>query len=334
MTPRRRDVMMGASRSRPGTAIAGPRHNDVMDVMTVTGPIAPDELGVVLPHEHVFIDLVREYRGSGLLNDEELACAELRELRGAGGRTLVDLTTDEIGRDPAALRRVSEATGISIVMGCGHYRDPYLNRDWFDRTPVDAIAEEIVRDLTEGVGGSGVRAGIIGEIGADRGYISAAEERSFRAAARAHRRTGVTINTHAARWPVGLAQLRLLAEEGVDPRRVIVGHTDSVPVPGYQLDLVGQGAYVSFDSIGTGSPYHTRRAAEYVLDLVRAGFGSQILLSHDICLHDHLRAAGGCGYAYLLTEFLPMLTAAGLDQAQVRALTTDNPRAALSGTSC
>lgn len=301
--------------------------------MTVTGPIAPDELGVVLPHEHVFIDLVREYRGSGLLNDEELACAELRELRGAGGRTLVDLTTDEIGRDPAALRRVSEATGISIVMGCGHYRDPYLNREWFDRTPVDAIAEEIVRDLTEGVGGSGVRAGIIGEIGADRGYISAAEERSFRAAARAHLRTGVTINTHAARWPVGLAQLRLLAEEGVDPRRVIVGHTDSVPVPGYQLDLVGQGAYVSFDSIGTGSPYHTRRAAEYVLDLVRAGFGSQILLSHDICLHDHLRAAGGCGYAYLLTEFLPMLTAAGLDQEQVRALTTDNPRAALSGTS-
>jgi predicted metal-dependent phosphotriesterase family hydrolase len=269
-----------------------------------------------------------------LLNDEELACAELRALRGAGGRTLVDLTTDEIGRDPAALRRVSEATGISIVMGCGHYRDPYLNRDWFDRTPVGAIAEEIVRDLTEGVAGSGIRAGIIGEIGADRGYISAAEERSFRAAARAHLRTGVTINTHAARWPVGLAQLRLLAEEGVDPRRVIVGHTDSVPVPGYQLDLVRQGAYVSFDSIGTGSPYHTRRAAEYVLDLVRAGFGSQILLSHDICLHDHLRAAGGCGYAYLLTEFLPMLAAAGLDQEQVRAFTTDNPRAALTGTSC
>jgi phosphotriesterase-related protein len=305
-----------------------------MDIMTVTGPIAPDELGVVLPHEHVFIDLVREYRGSGLLNDEELACAELTALTGAGGRTLVDLTTDEIGRDPAALRRVSEATGISIVMGCGHYRDPYLDRDWFDRTPVDAIADEIVRDITEGVGGSGIRAGIIGEVGADRGYISAAEERSFRAAARAHLRTGVTINTHAARWPVGLAQLGLLAEEGVDPRRVIVGHTDSVPVPGYQLDLVRQGCYVSFDSIGTGSPYNTRRAAEYVLDLVQAGFGAQILLSHDVCLHDHLRAAGGCGYAYLLTEFLPMLKAAGLDAEQVHAFTTDNPRAALTGTSC
>ncbi len=107
--------------------------------MTVTGPVGHDELGFVLPHEHVFIDLVREYRGSGLLNDEHLACQELGALKAAGGGTLVDLTPDEIGRDPAALRRVSEATGISIVMGCGHYRDPYLDRGWFDRTPVDAI---------------------------------------------------------------------------------------------------------------------------------------------------------------------------------------------------
>jgi phosphotriesterase-related protein len=303
-----------------------------MDIMTVTGPVAADELGVVLPHEHVFIDLVREYRGSGLLNDEHLACRELRALKSAGGSTLVDLTLDEIGRDPAALRRVSEATGIAIVMGCGHYRDPYLDRDWFDRTAVDAIADQIVLDITDGVGGTGVRAGIIGEIGADRAYISAAEERSFRAAARAHRRTGLTISTHAARWPVGLAQLRLLAEEDVDPRRVIVGHTDSVPIPGYHLALVKQGCYVSFDSIGTGSPYDTHRAVGYVIDLVRAGFGSQLLLSHDVCLRDHLNATGGRGYAYLLTEFLPMLTAAGLDEEQVRAFVTENPRAALAGT--
>src|SRR6267143_249850 len=135
-----------------------------MDVMTVTGPVGRDELGFVLPHEHVFIDLVREYRGSGLLNDEHLACQELGALKAAGGGTLVDLTPDEIGRD-----------------------------------------------ITEGVRGTGVRAGIIGEIGADRRYISAAEERSFRAAARAHLKTGLTISTHAARWPVGLAQLKLLA---------------------------------------------------------------------------------------------------------------------------
>jgi phosphotriesterase-related protein len=304
-----------------------------MDIMTVTGPVSADQLGVVLPHEHVLIDLVREYRGNGLLNDEHLACRELEALRAAGGGTLVDLTLDEIGRDPAGLRRVSQATGISIVMGCGHYRDPYLDRDWFDRTAVDAIADELVRDITEGAGGTGIRAGIIGEIGADRAFISAAEERSFRAAARAHLRTGLTISTHAARWPVGTAQLRLLAEEGVDPRRVIVGHTDSVPIPGYHLALARQGCYVSFDSIGTGSAYDTARAVDYVMELVRAGFGAQILLSQDVCLRDHLQACGGCGYAYLLTDFLPRLRAAGLDPEQVHSFVTSNPRAALTGTS-
>jgi phosphotriesterase-related protein len=302
-----------------------------VDIMTVTGPVDSGDLGIVLPHEHVFIDLVREYRGSGLLNDEHLARAELGALRAAGGNTLVDLTVDEIGRDPEALRRVSAATGISIVMGCGHYRDPYLDRAWFDRTAVDAIAAEIVRDITEGVRDTGVRAGIIGEIGADRHYVSAAEERSFRAAARAHRLTGLTISTHAARWPVGLAQLELLTQEGVDPRRVIVGHTDSVPIPEYHLALVRQGCFVSFDSIGTASRYDEQRAADYVLALVQAGFGAQVLLSHDVCLRDHLRATGGCGYAYLITEFLPLLTAAGLDAEQVRGFVTDNPRAALTG---
>jgi predicted metal-dependent phosphotriesterase family hydrolase len=304
-----------------------------MQVISVTGPVDAAGLGVVLPHEHVFADLVREYRGTGLLNDEHLARRELALLREAGGSTLVDLTLDEIGRDPAALRRVAEATGVTVIMGCGHYRDPYLDRDWFDRHAVDAIADEIVADIEEGVRGTGIRAGIIGEIGADKWYISAAEERSFRAAARAHGRTGLTISTHAARWPVGLEQLKLLAEEGVDPRRVIVGHADTVPLPDYHLALARQGSYVSFDSIGTGTPYDLDRAVDYVMALVRAGFGAQVLLSHDVFLRGHLRADGGPGYGYLLTDFLPMLEAASLDPEEIRGFVTTNPRAALTGES-
>ncbi len=302
-----------------------------MQVMSVTGPVDASDLGVVLPHEHVFADLVREYRGTGLLNDEHLARQELTLLREAGGHTLVDLTLDEIGRDPAALRRAAEATGITIIMGCGHYRDPYLNHDWFNRHAVDAIAGQIVADIEEGVNGTGIRAGIIGEIGADKWYISAAEERSFRAAARAHLRTGLTISTHAARWPVGLEQVRLLAEEGVDPRRVIVGHADTVPIPDYHLNLARQGCYISFDSIGTGTPYDLSRAVDYVLALARAGFGDQVLLSHDVFLRGHLHADGGPGYGYLLTEFLPLLVEAGLDPEEVRSLVTVNPQRALAG---
>jgi predicted metal-dependent phosphotriesterase family hydrolase len=302
-----------------------------MHVMSVSGPVEASALGVVLPHEHVFADLVREYRGTGLLNDEHLARLELALLRDAGGRTLVDLTLDEIGRDPAALARVAEASGVTIIMGCGHYRDPYLNRDWFDRHAVDAIADEIVAEIEEGANGTGIRPGIIGEIGADKWYISATEERSFRAAARAHLRTGLTISTHAARWPVGVEQARLLAEEGVDPRRVIIGHADTVPIPEYHLSLARLGCFVCFDSIGTGTEYDLSRAVDYVMALVRAGFSDQVLLSHDVFLRGHLRADGGPGYGFLLTDFLPMLVDAGLDAEEARSFVTRNPVHALTG---
>ncbi|HEY6740207.1 MAG TPA: hypothetical protein VI076_15295, partial [Actinopolymorphaceae bacterium] len=173
------------------------------------GPVAAKDLGVVLPHEHVFIDLLREYRGTGLLADETLAIEEVGRFRDAGGGTIVDCTSEGLGRRPEALRRVSEATGVAIIMGAGHYRRPYLDEARLDALSVDALADEIVRDLEVGIADTGIRAGIIGEIGCDR-VLSAIEERVFRAAARAHRRTGLTITTHAARWPVGEPQLELL----------------------------------------------------------------------------------------------------------------------------
>ena len=123
--------------------------------MTVRGPVAAADLGLTLPHEHLFIDLLREYRGNGLLNDEALAIEEVGAFRDAGGRTIVDCTSEGLGRDPLALRRVSEATGLNIVMGSGHYRRPYLDEARLDRMSADEIAADIVRDLTEGVGDDG-----------------------------------------------------------------------------------------------------------------------------------------------------------------------------------
>src|SRR4051812_7204365 len=112
-------------------------------VMTVTGPLDASQLGVTLPHEHVFIDLLREYRGDGLLNDGALAIQEVAAFRAAGGRSIVDVTSVGLGRAPEALLRVSEATGVRIVMGSGHYREPYLDRPRVDRMTVDELADEI-----------------------------------------------------------------------------------------------------------------------------------------------------------------------------------------------
>ncbi len=300
-------------------------------VMTVRGPVPGDELGVVLPHEHLFSDLLLEYRSDGLLDDVPLAVAEVGRFAAAGGRTVVDLSTREIGRDPAGLRRVSEATDVHVVMGCGHYRDPYLDRAWFDRTPVEEIAAELIAEIVDGIGPDGVRPGIIGEIGCDLGHLSAVEERSFRAAARAHLATGLTISTHAARRPSGVAQLAVLEHEGVDPRRVIIGHCDTVPLPPYHLELARRGCFVQFDGFGSDGGYSEQRALGYVEALAAAGHLDRVLLSHDVFLPRHLHAHGGTGYDHLLLSVVPALRERGLDDADVRTLLVDNPRRALTG---
>jgi phosphotriesterase-related protein len=309
-------------------------------VVTLRGPIPAGQLGVTLMHEHIFINLLREFRGDGLLNDAPLAARELRRFRDAGGATVVDVTNASLGRHPRVLQAISEEVGIHIVLGAGLYRHQYFDAAWVDRTSTDAMAEWIVRDLTVGIADSGIRAGIIGEIACDE-WITAQEERVFRAAARAHKQTGVTITTHAARWPIGLAQLDLLAEEGVDLRRVIVGHCDTVnaaqwtsptQVMEYHEALARRGAYVQFDTIRRGSEHDTEVRLAYTRNLIQKGHAHQILLSHDVCLRSHLRAYGGGGYDFLLTDFLPRLRSSGVSAETITAITVDNPRRALTGT--
>jgi predicted metal-dependent phosphotriesterase family hydrolase len=322
-------------------------------VMTVSGLIASDAMGITLPHEHVFCNILRENRETGLLNDEPLLVEEMAVFRAQGGSTLWDVSSYELTvgtvvepvlaamqsvatgtRGPTgleALRRVARATDLNIVVGTGHYRDPYLDKQWFDMSSPDAIAERMVGDIVDGFPGSDVRAGIIGEIGADRWYISAAEERSFRAAARAHGETGVTITTHAARWPVGLQQLDLLESEGVPPERVIIGHCDTVNQPEYHVELARRGAYVQFDTIRR-NVRGTQQRISLVDNMIRHGHIDRLLLSQDVCLTSHLQAGGGGGYGWILTDFVPRLRAdLKLGDEEIETIMVQNPRRALTG---
>jgi phosphotriesterase-related protein len=296
--------------------------------MTVTGPIDQAALGPTLMHEHLLCSFFKELRRDGVLDDDALMASEIREFAKLGGRTIVECTTAELEPKPGRLRALAEASGVNIIMGVGHYRDPYLDRGWFDVHDHVAIGEDLVHRISEGNGG--VRPGIIGEIGCDRDFLSAAEERSFRAAAYAHLATGLTITTHAVVWPVGLKQLDLLEACGVDPARVIVGHCDTVATPGYRSAIAARGAYVEFDTIRwTGREMEDRIRG--VLELVDAGFIDQILLSHDLCAVSQLRAHGGPGFAFILTQFVPRLLEAGLRQTDVDRIMTANPKRALTG---
>ena len=307
-------------------------------VQTVLGPIDPADLGVALPHEHTQIALWQipdRWDYWQLTRDRVTILQELAAFREAGGRSLVDLTLPGVGRDPAWLVDLAQASGLHLVMGCGWYRGAYYPADaLIDRRSVDDLADELVREATLGVGESGVRPGIIGEIGTDKPWLSAQEERVHRATARAARRTGLAITTHAVLSPVGLGQLRIFEEEGADPARVVIGHADSYPVLEHYLAIVERGASVEFDFLGmtfTATERHGEgRVVELLCDLLARGHLDRILLSQDVCHDSQLLRYGGHGYTYLARSFLPRLLAAGVSEAEISAITVANPRRLLT----
>jgi len=307
-------------------------------VQTVLGPIDPAELGVTLPHEHTQIALWHiEGRWDywQLTRNEPVIREELARFRAGGGRGLVDLTLPGVGRDPVWLRGLAEASGLHIVMGCGWYRTAYYPPEArIDRRSVDDLADELVREATDGVGESAVRPGIIGEIGTDKPWLSAQEERVHRAAARAARRTGLAITTHAVQSTVGLDQLTVFEAEGADLSRVVIGHADSNPSLDYHVAIVERGATVEFDFLGMSFTSLERHGEGRIVDnlreLLARGHVERILLSQDVCHDSQLRRYGGNGYTYLAETFLPRLRAAGVSEAEIRTITVDNPRRLLT----
>jgi len=306
-------------------------------VQTVLGPIEPSALGFTLPHEHTQIALwhvAGRWDYWQLTRDEAVILDELARYRSAGGSGLVDLTLPGVGRDPAWLRTIAEASGLHLVMGTGWYRTAYYPADaGIERRTAGDLADVLVDEITRGVGDIGVRPGIIGEIGTDKPWLTPAEERVHRAAARAANRTGFAITTHAVLSDVGLSQLRIFEEEGVDPSRVVIGHADSHQVLDHYLAIIERGANLEFDFIGM--PWERERVSEartleLVCELLARGHTDRIFLSQDVCSDPQLTAFGGNGYAYLSEGFLPRLRAAGVSDAEIETMTVANPRRLLT----
>jgi len=306
--------------------------------MTVLGAVDPSSVGFTLPHEHTQIYLWHiqdRWDYWELTKDEPVALEELALYREAGGTTLVDLTLPGVGRDPLWLKRLAEQSGLNLVMGGGWYRTAYYPVEaLIDKRSVDSLAEELVGEATVGVGETGVRIGILGEIGTDKPWVSPSEERVFRAAARASRRTGLAVTTHAVLSDVGQAQLTILEEEGVDPGRVVIGHQDSYPVLDHYLSLIGRGASIEFDFLGMSfsavEEHGESRLIDLLLELLHRGHADRVLLSQDVCHTSQLRHYQGNGYVYLQTTFLPRLRERGVSQAEIDQMTIANPRRVLT----
>jgi phosphotriesterase-related protein len=293
---------------------------------TVCGPVAPTDLGVTQMHEHLFANFPAVLGGKDPLDDETLVIEELACYRAAGGRSLVDLSVPDVARNPEALRRISKASGLHVVMGCGWYLEPAYP-PLVDHTSTRQLAAALIREIEEGVDQTGIRPGIIGEIGSHKEVVSAQEERVFRACARAARATGLAVSTHSI-GRAGLEHMAIMREEGLDPARMVIGHSDYRLDYEYHRAIVEAGATVEFDWIGNNRRVSTweERLCGIIALLFDAGFGDRVLISSDVSRIDDLAILGGKTYGYVLETFVPMLRAEGLDETALEQLLVTNPR--------
>jgi phosphotriesterase-related protein len=281
-------------------------------------------------HEHLRIDLSREKGDDDCLLDSfDLIRDELKELAGRGLDRVVDMSCRGMGRDYAYLDRMEKETGIEPVISTGFYKDPFLPPAVITGTIQD-LAALFVSDIEQGCEGKPRRARIIGEIGTSLNTMTPNEEKVFRAAALAHEKTGVPISTHTTLGTLGFEQLTLLSSLGVDPSRIIIGHLDLAGDVDLIYRVLGEGAYVEFDTIGKIKYLPDETRVDFIVSCCRRGYSKQLLLSMDITRKSHLRASGGPGYAYLLDHFLPALRAAGVSQEELAAMLEHNPGAVLS----
>ncbi|MER7398308.1 phosphotriesterase [Streptomyces sp. NPDC000151] len=304
------------------------------DIRTVTGPLAPAAVrGPALAHEHLALDLRRDPDRAAVLDSRhaDAVTRELAVLHEESGLSLViELSCRGMGRDVAALARISKDSGVPVVAATGWYYEPFHPSEVGD-AGVEELTDTLVREIAEGIGPEGILPGVIGEIGSHGDRPSEPEVRTLKAAARAAVATGLSVATHAQLGRGGLAQLALLTAEGLPPHRICIGHQDLLDDPGVHRELAERGAYVAFDTVGKESYQSDAARLRLLLELVAAGHADRVLLSCDISRHGYLRDEGGQGYGHLFRSFLPRLRAAGLDDDLIDLMTRRNPIRFLTG---
>jgi phosphotriesterase-related protein len=332
---------------------------------TVIGAVDPKTLGPTMTHEHLLIDfstmfveppeasqkflahqkLSMENLGwirynwtsnldNLLLIEEKTALNEAMYYKREGGGTLVDATTIGIGRDPLALSRLARATNLNIIMGAGWYIDKVHPEDMGSRTEND-LAKQIIKELTEGINETTVKAGIIGEIGCSW-PLTDNERKVLRAAATAQSETGAPILIHPGRDESAPNEiLEVLAEAGADLERVIMGHLDrTVFSDDTTIEIAKSGCYMEYDLFGNESSHYPlpgsympndEQRLEKIQLLMNEGFGEKILVAQDICTKHRLVKYGGHGYHHILQNIIPRMKQKGFSKEEIDNIVTNNP---------
>ena len=338
-------------------------------VQTVLGPVEPSELGATMTHEHLYIDFSFMYRppqdseldlaGAPIsienlgwvrhnhysnhanlqLMDVDTAISETALYKGAGGGAIVEATTIGIGRNATALQQISRESGVHVIMGAGFYVDAVHPEDMRLRQ-VDEVAARIIGDIRDGVDGTGIKAGIIGEVGCTW-PLTESERKSLLAAAIAQRETGAAILIHPGRHPDAPAEiLEILSSGGADIARVIMGHLDRTifELEGL-LSVAASGCYLEWDLFGNEASYYPLAELDMPSDaqrlnvikqVVDAGYGDKVVIAHDICTNHRLVRYGGHGYGHIMENIVPRMRRKGYADEAIEAITVGNPASVLA----
>jgi len=302
-------------------------------LITTLGPRTADELGTILPHEHVFVDL-RTWDQPGYAEADPAAVValmapEIERARAAGVTAIVECSTVGVGRRADIDLAVSEATGFPIVVPTGVYREPWIP-DWVHEASEDALHEWMLGELQGEIEKTGVQAGWIKLSAGDDG-LTPTETKVLRAAARAAKATGAVIGSHTIKGRVVRDQLEIIEAIGLPLNRFIWIHTQSEPDLDLHLEVARRGAWIEYDAIGSDD-LDDAFFVERVRRVLDAGLGDRLLLSQDRGMYDPAQPGGGTPkpYTYLAEQFLPTLRAAGVDEATIRQLIQTNPFAAFA----
>jgi len=344
---------------------------------TVLGIINADDLGITLPHEHLLTDLSsyftepteagdksRAYEQMSMenrswllvnrshnfydnkLTDEDLAIKEVLHYKNAGGNTIVEMSNNGLSRDPLGLARISRATDLNVIMGAGYYLEVSHPPELATRAE-EEITEEIVRDILVGVSDTGVRSGIIGEIGCSV-PLAETERKVLRASAAAQRRTGAGINIHPSfRNDLVLEIIKILGDAGADLSRTVISHCDVGRFKPIFHKIADAGCFIEFDTTGEPAvvvpdylcpddtilafPSDLERINE-IKQLIDEGYLNQILISQDTCMRHSYITYGGHGYAHILNNVVPWMRRVGISNEQIQTMIVENPKRLLTFT--
>lgn len=340
-----------------------------MKIQTVLGEITENELGVIAPHEHFFIDTTFEaitpktdeekelffsdvsinnidvlrrnpflVKDNMVLDNLDLAIYEVNRFKKAGGTTIVDLTNLGIKRDLAKIRKVSEATGVNVIAGCGFYTGLTIPKPYSEMT-TEQIADWMINEIKNGDAETGIKPGVIGEIGTS-GELDDIERKSLRAAAFANLETHLPIYIHTYPWTrASLEATDILTSEGVRPDQICICHLDVEFDADYLKCVFDKGVYAMFDNFGkeyyftaqdavfSGGPFETDLdRVRMIIRMIKENHTDRIMLATDVCLKSLLHSFGGWSYDHIFTNIMPMMENEGISREDIDTIINKNPK--------